>query len=77
MLRFRKYIIVLLILNLHFESLHLQLIFPKRKGFCIWFLMNVEKICVLSNKKSKTSLHHSRCKCGPCPPATTNVPYPA
>lgn len=77
MLTFGKYVIALLIWNLHFESLHHQRTFPKGKCFCICFLMNVEKICVLSYKKSKTSLHHSCCKRGPCPPAATNMPYPA
>lgn len=53
MLRFGKYVVVLLIWNLRFESLHLQLIFPKGKCLCIWLLMNVEKIRILSYKKAK------------------------
>lgn len=75
MLSFGKHVIILLLWNLHFESLHLQLIFPKGKCFCIWLLTNVEKICVLSYKK-KTSLHQSHCKCGPCPPASLPPPCP-
>lgn len=55
MLSFGKHVIILLLWNLHFESLHLQLIFPKGKCFCIWLLTNVEKICVLSYKKKQVS----------------------
>lgn len=67
MLRIGKYIILLLIWNLHFESLHLQLIFPKEKCLCIWLLMNVEKIRVLGYKKSKTSLHTPAANADPAP----------
>lgn len=37
MLRFGKYVIVLFIWNLHFESLHLQLIFPKENASAFGF----------------------------------------
>lgn len=66
-LRIGKYVILLLIWNLHFESLHLQLTSPKGKCLCTWLLTNVEKICTLGYKKSKTSLHTLAANADPAP----------
>lgn len=52
-LRVGRCLTILLIWNLHFESLHLQLIFPKGKCLCIWLLMNEEKYVSLVIKKAK------------------------
>lgn len=81
-LRVGRCLIVLLIWNLHFESLHLQLILLKGKCLCIWLSINEEKYTSVVRKATPLTLNAS-CKCVPCLPATdhpnlpANTPYPA